>query len=90
MSAPSSKLRLLTDAIEWREVDGEIVAIDVRKSTYIAANRTATTLWPALVKGTTAEALEDSLVERFGIAPSQAASEIDAFLSMLRDQDLLQ
>lgn len=79
----------MTDAIEWREVDGEIVAIDTRTSTYIAANKTAAALWPDLVAGTTIEALADALVERFGIAPTQAAAEIDAFVSALRTQDLL-
>ncbi len=49
-------LRLRSDALAWREIEGQIVSVDLRGSVYLATNRTGAALWPALVEGTTPEA----------------------------------
>jgi hypothetical protein len=83
-------IRLRPGAIEWREVEGEIVAIDVRTSTYLAANRTAATLWPVLAEGTTSQTLVEVLEDRFGLERERAVSDVNAFVAALREQDLLE
>ena len=49
--AMTEPLRVRADALEWREVDGEIVALDLRRSVYLAINPSGALLWPALVEG---------------------------------------
>jgi hypothetical protein len=82
-------LSLRSEVLEWKEVEGEIVALDLRTSTYVAINRTGASLWPLLVEGATHEMLVQRLVERFGVAPTVAAADLDSFLDQLRRQNLI-
>ena len=81
--------RLRSDAIEWREVEGEVVALDVRTSQYLAVNATGAALWPLLAAGATRDELVTTLVERFETDAETAGGDVDAFLGALAEQDLL-
>jgi hypothetical protein len=83
-------LRLRTGELSWREVDGEIVAVDVASSAYLSANPAGAILWQMLAAGTTRDALETRLVETFGIAPSRAEADVAAFLDELSARNLLE
>ena len=50
-------LRIRSRELEWREIEGEIVAVDLEKSTYLGLNETGTVLWAALAQGATLEEL---------------------------------
>lgn len=84
-----AQVRLLPSALTWREVDGEIVAVDNRTSTYIAINRAGTTLWPALERGASRDELVALLLSRFSIDAARAASDVDTFVAMLAERSLL-
>ena len=92
MNAPNdgdSRLRLRPDDVHWREVEGEVIALDERASVYLAANPTATMLWRALAAGATRADLVSILTETFGIDAGRAGHDVDAFLEDLRSRDLL-
>ena len=84
-----SELRLRVDDLHWREIDGEVIALEARGSTYVAANGTATLLWRALAEGTTPDALADELVRVYGIDRELAAADADRFVDALVEQGLL-
>ena len=86
----SDILRLNRDALDWREVDGEVVALDRRQSMYLAINRSGAALWPALAEGATRAALVERLVERYGIDAEAAARDVDAFVGELRREGFLE
>jgi len=86
----SETLRIRPDAVEWREADGEVVALDLRTSTYLGVNETGAALWPALIEGATREQLVGRLEDGFGIDRGRAERDLDAFLNSLREQDLLE
>jgi Coenzyme PQQ synthesis protein D (PqqD) len=81
--------RLRSDALEWREVEGEIVAADLRSSQYLAVNRTGAVLWPALAEGASEGALIERLVEAYGLDRAHAAHDVAQFLDALRRHGLL-
>ena len=83
------ELRLRKDELVWRDIDNELIAVDVASSAYLSANPTGALLWQMLADGTTREALVDRLVERFGISSEQAGTDIDAFLQELEARRLL-
>jgi hypothetical protein len=85
----AGQIRLRQDDVEWREIEGEIVVLDLRRSTYLAVNRIGALLWPRLAAGATRSALVQRLVDDFGLEPSTAESDVDDFLRELRDQELL-
>lgn len=86
----SETLRLRSDDLTWRTVEGEIVVLDQRSSTYVAVNPTGAVLWPMLVEGASREELTAELVARFGVDQQRAGSDVDSFVGRLADRDLLQ
>lgn len=85
----STELRLRNDDLAWRTVDDEMIAIDVRDSTYLTANDSGALLWEALAAGATREALAGSLVAAYGIDAETAAADVERFLTDLRERGLL-
>lgn len=85
-----SELKLRGRNLEWRDVDGEVVALDVSASTYLATNRTGAELWRALAAGSTGEGLADLLVDRYGVGKDQALADVEAFVNDLMAQGLLE
>jgi hypothetical protein len=83
-------LRLRTADLHWREIDGEIIALEARNSTYVATNDAGTLLWRALVEGATLERLADELERAFGIPRERARADADRFVAELTVQGLLE
>jgi Coenzyme PQQ synthesis protein D (PqqD) len=79
----------LRPGLEWRELDGEVVALETGQSIYVAANPSGTLLWRRLSAGTTREELADALVHAYGIGADAAARDVDAFLRQARDLQLV-
>lgn len=84
-----TELRLNTDAVSWREVDGEVLALDLAASRYLGTNPTGAVLWKLLAAGTSRQRLIESLVDEFDVDVGRAASDVDAFLRNLAEQGLL-
>lgn len=82
-------LRLRDGDLSWRAIDDEIVALDVRSSVYLAVNSTGAELWPLLAAGARREQLIERLRSVFTVDEATAAHDVDAFLGVLRDRDLL-
>lgn len=82
-------LRLRPEALQWREIEGEVVAVDLETSSYLGANEAGAVLWRALATGATREELAALLVAEFEIDAEQAARDTDAFVDQLRESDLL-
>jgi hypothetical protein len=79
-------LRLRDNGIAWREIDGEIVALDPGSSRYVSINGAGATLWRRLHQGeATLEELAEALVERYGIGREQAHADAGAFVQQLAD-----
>jgi hypothetical protein len=83
------QLRLRPEALVWREIDNELIAVDVAASSYLSANPSGSLLWQMLAGGTTRTKLIDRLVETFDISEERAASDVDAFLRSLEARELL-
>lgn len=75
--------------VSWREVDGEVVALDLRSSTYFSTNRTGAIMWHAMVDGCSVDDLIELLQATFGIDETRAAADVTAFLDLLSKNKLL-
>lgn len=82
-------LKLRDTDLHWREIDGEIIALEGRGSRYVAANGAGTVLWRALLGGTTRDALVDELVRAYGIDRERAVADVGRFIDELAAQGLL-
>jgi coenzyme PQQ synthesis protein D (PqqD) len=84
-----TELRLQTQLLEWREVDGEVIALEQERSAYVAANRSGALLWRALAEGCTQPELTALLVAEYGIDANTAKVDVDGFLADLAQRGLL-
>ena len=82
-------LRLRDQQLHWRDIDGEIVALDGRESLYLAANSSGALLWRALAKGATRQELTAQLVEAYELGAATAAEHTDHFLAQLATAGLV-
>jgi len=84
-----TEIRLNSEAVSWREIDGEVIALGHESSSYLATNATGALLWKSLAAGTSREALVALLVADFGVEEGRAGTDVDAFLNSLSAQGLL-
>ena len=87
--APAHALALREDAVDWRLVGDEVIAIERESSTYLAANATGSELWQRLAAGTTLRELVDLIVSRHGISTTRARADVERFLMMLDERGIL-
>lgn len=83
-------VKLRTQEVSWREIDGEMVILDLRTSTYLSANRVGTTLLNLLTEERTTDDLAAALMGEFGIDHPTAMTDTRAFLDDLASRGLLE
>lgn len=76
----SEILKIDPEAFLSKEMDGELVILDLERQRYISGNAAVTVLWPLLVEGATREQLAERLVEEYGIEPERAAADVERLL----------
>jgi len=84
-----TQLTLRTDDLSWREIDDEIVALEGRRSMYLAANSSGGLLWRMLARGTTRDELAAALAGAYGLDAAAAGADTDRFLEQMRTAGLL-
>lgn len=91
MDQPATRqLRLRSDLVEWRLVDGEVIALDLRTSRYLGLNPTAALVWQTVASGSTEPDLVDQVVAKFEVAREEAATDVAAFIADLESRGLLE
>lgn len=83
-------LKLRGEGLSWREIDDEVVALDMETATYLSANASGRLLWRALAAGATREELVSCLVDEFEIDAERAAADVDTFIAELSERGLLE
>lgn len=83
-------MRLRGEDLTWQEIDGELVILDLARSSYLTTNGTGAFLAKLLVEDRSAEDLTAALVAEYGIAEGDAREDVDAFVGELRRLELLE
>ena len=84
------QVKLREGAASWREIDGETILLDLDSSKYLGLNRAGTVLWPAIVQGSSRDALVAKLAAEFDLETERAAVDVDAFIAACRERNLLE
>jgi hypothetical protein len=83
-------MKLRVDDITWREIDGDLVILDLRSSTYLTANASGTVLMRQLAEEQSMPGLVRALVDAFGISEQRAQQDVQAFVDELGERGLLE
>ena len=87
--ADDARFKLRGDELAWREVDDEIVVLDLRSSRYLSVNSSGAVLWPHLADGATEAELVGVLIDTFDIDADTASKDVGLFLQMCTQRDLV-
>jgi hypothetical protein len=88
-TSPQEKLQLKVDDVVWREVEDDLVVLELSTSTYLNLNGSAKHLWETLANGATSDSLVESLVTRYEISDVQARADTEEFLAALTARGLV-
>jgi hypothetical protein len=81
----------VTDSTTWRELDGEIVALNTSGSDYFSIGGFGTILWPSLMSGTTKQGLVAQVMSTFpDVTAEQAVADVDEFIASCIDYGLIE
>ena len=83
-------MRLRGEDLTWQEIDGELVILDLARSSYLTTNGTGAFLAKLLVEERTADDLVAALVAEYGIEVEQARADADGFVAELTRLGLLE
>jgi len=89
MNRLNEVLRLKDDEIVWRLVDNEIVILHRGDWQYLTVNETGAILWNRLLDGANRADLVSSLIGQYDVDEETAAGDVDTFLTLLSERDLL-
>ena len=88
MNGGSELLRVRTEDIAWREIDGSVVILDLRENRYLSVDATGIVAWNRLGRVTRGD-LAAEIAETFAVDRARAKEDLDAFLESLRSAGLL-
>lgn len=83
-------MKLRAHDITWREIDGDLVILDLRSSTYLTTNASGAVLMKELTDERTDDELVRALVGAYDISQSQAEADVHGFVQALREGGLLE
>lgn len=86
---PETHFRLRDTELSWKEVEGELIALDLVRSRYFAVNRTGRILWETLQQGATHAELVEKLIQACGVGRERATADVDGFLAELESNGLI-
>lgn len=89
MSDQQEPIRIDSDNVLARQVEGETVILDTRTQRYVGGNRAVTALWPLLERGATRTELAARLSDEFGISGERAEADVTAFVTQLAELGLI-
>ena len=80
-----------TETTTWREVDGEVVALELKESVYYSIGGSGNLLWTRLADGATKDDLVAALTaEHADVEPAVAEADVQEFLDEGLKQGLIE
>jgi len=73
----------------WRNIDGEIIILNLDSGHYYTLNKTGSIIWNAFVEKKTPQEVVAKLTDRFKISPKIAKEDVSNLIAMLQKEDLI-
>lgn len=85
-----NELKLRSEDLDWREIEGEVIALEGRSALYMSVNPAGALLWQALAGGASESDLAALLAETYEIDGESAAADARRFVAQLEEQGLIE
>ena len=77
------------DTTVWREVDGELLVLDVDTGAYYSGNAVALQIWQGLLSGESSEQVIAQLASQYELSPEMIAEDVREFIAETLNRELL-
>ncbi|RLV47492.1 PqqD family protein [Nocardioides mangrovicus] len=84
-----SQIKARSEDLSWREVDEEIVILDLASSQYFSLNGTGAVLWKVLADGADEDGLVAALTSAYDVDEAQARADVAAFVAHCQELGVL-
>jgi Coenzyme PQQ synthesis protein D (PqqD) len=79
----------LGDDVVFRDLEGEMVLLDLRRGVYFSLDPLGTRIWHLLDEGRSLDEVVGSIVEEYDTTRQRFAADLLVFLASLREQGLV-
>ena len=83
------KYHIDPNKIVWRNIDGDVVILNLDSGVYYNLNKTGSLIWCLLDKQRSTEEIIERICERYRIAPEKASRDILAVIEDLKKESLI-
>ena len=80
----------LSDTVSYKEVDGEIVLLDMKSESFYGLDAVASDIWRLLQKGKTLQETYDALLAIYEVAPEKLLEDLEKFIGRLTESGLIE
>jgi hypothetical protein len=80
----------ITDGVTWRDVDGDVVILNVETGVYFGLDGAGGLIWRELVEHGSLEKTFDALKRNFDADPDELRHDLDDLVTRLADKGLVQ
>jgi hypothetical protein len=84
------EMQLRQAELTWHVAGDEVVVLDLQGSVYLKLNGSARVLWERLATSCDEAELTAAILEVYDVSEDRAATDVAAFLTELRQRDLLE
>jgi hypothetical protein len=82
-------MKIRSSGLSWRQLDDNIMLLDIATSSYLSITGAGSVIWVALVDGSTVDELVTTVLTEFDVDHATAAADVTAFLADLEARGLL-
>lgn len=82
------KLKVSSHCV-YRELDGELVMLNLVSGRYFTLDEIGTRMWNLLIEGRSTEEVVEAILADYDSTPDQVSSDLSLLLEQLRANDLL-
>ena len=79
-----------SERVLTREVDGELVLLDLASEQYLGLDTVGLAMWQALTTAPSVAAVRPGLLDRFDVEPERLAPDLESFLVELERRGLVE
>lgn len=89
MSISNEKTFVPSDNIAWREVNQEIIILNMKSGEYFTLNDVGQKVWLFIINGSCVADIKKNLISEFDVSEEHAESDIESFIQGLIEEGVL-
>ena len=83
------QFKICRDGLMWRDIDREVIILDIENDSYYSLNETGTLVWKMLEKGINVEGIFAALAKEYALSLKNAEKDVNSIIEKLKEEKLI-